>query len=271
VKTFSVCLRRTITYLLLLSIVVSAGLMLAEHSFASSLEIIGTEKGLQVVPEEEQFFNINNLYPGKAETSPLRISNTGQREFMLFIEVEKKAGDDLLFHGVNISISQQGSNQTFYSGPISSLSSIKIGEIQAGTSENLAFTVSLKEDAGNEYQGKSLDLAWKFIAAWPDGDDSPPVSPDNGENPPEPPGEDNGEDGDIDSPPVPPDTGNGEDGGEEPAGADDGEDVDFELPPETPGVDLPRTGGYNFALLILGAFFLGTGFLLTRIRDKEEN
>ena len=280
---FPVYLYNSIIYVFLVGIVIITSLLVVNHTLASSpdlpLEIIGSNKGLQVEPEGKQLFNIDNLYPGIVETSSLRISNIGQKKFALLIGVEKKAGDDLLFRGVDISISKRGSNQIFYSGPLSGINSINIGDIQAVTSVDLDFAVSLNKDAGKECQGKSLELTWKLIAAWPDDGELPPEppGPSNGGNgdidlPPEPPGADNGEDGENSLPPEHPDPGNGEDDGNDlqPELPGYGEDGDVKLSPETPRTGLPKTGGNDFLLMVIGIVFLGTGFLLTRIRDKED-
>jgi hypothetical protein len=223
-------------------------MLVVEHTLASSLEIRGGELGLSVIPGNAELFNIGNMYPGKDVTSTVRINNEGQDDFLLAIGVEKKHGDDLLFHGVDISISSQGEGQIYYSGPMSGISELRVRDIKAGTAEYLDLKVSLSPEKGNEYQGKLLDVTWTFSASWPGDNEIIVVRPEDSA------GTDKTEPGDDEIIIV---------HQEDPGGIDE---TEAEIRPERPVISLPRTGADGLILLGFGLLTMASGFLSRRGR-----
>lgn len=139
------------------------GMLVMEHSFASGLVIIGDQLGLKHPPPDTKLFDINNMYPGKEETSTVAVENKGEAPFCLLVSAKKHAGDTILFDGLLIKATGEDGT-VHYSGPLNGLYQKGLGTILAGEVKEFAFTISFPELAGNEQQGKTLAVKFVFLA-----------------------------------------------------------------------------------------------------------
>jgi LPXTG-motif cell wall-anchored protein len=159
------------------------GLLMYDLSFASGAEgelvIKGSEQyGLRVEYSDNPFM-FENLYPGypfcpgegEESSTIVKISNTGEKIFKLLIE-KKVLPDDVEelelynYEGLKVDIFERGGvDKKMFSGPLKELQKIEAGTVTPGArAREFEFSISLDEGAGNELQGKSIDLQWIFTA-----------------------------------------------------------------------------------------------------------
>lgn len=180
---FSGYIRTASIYVVLLCVFsCTTSALILGQTLASPLEVIGGEMGLRVVPEDTKLFDIKNIYPGMEASSLLTVRNDGSDSLALSLDVLKERGDDILFNGLEVIIFNPDSKKTYYHGSMSGANDAAITVISAGEAERLNFTVSMSPEAGNEYQGKSLDVKWVLTAVWEQTiDPEPPGGNGNGE------------------------------------------------------------------------------------------
>ncbi|WP_236915150.1 LPXTG cell wall anchor domain-containing protein [Clostridium sp. Cult2] len=157
--------------------------------YAADLELIGKDTGLVVEPANERLFDLTNLNPGDTKTAKITIKNNYNNPFNLYMRAERMGeapadGADL-FDILILTVTLKGNK--IYEGPIKDFatSNIALGRFNTGSNEELIATVHLPgPETGNEYQGKSVDVKWIFIAESiaPPGDD-----PGDSDEPWEPP------------------------------------------------------------------------------------
>ena len=167
-------------------------------SYAEDLELIGKEIGLVVEPENTKLFNLSNLNPGDTETAALTIRNNYRDPFSLYMRAERMGDipterEADLFDILTITVKLRG--EVIYEGPIKNFAktSIYLGKFNSGSVGELVATVHLPgPETGNEYQGKSAEVKWIFIAessTQPPDDDDEPDKPDKPDKPTEKPEE----------------------------------------------------------------------------------
>jgi LPXTG-motif cell wall-anchored protein len=254
------------------------GVFLYDLSFASgakgNLVINGSEKyGLRVDHSDNPFV-FENLFPGypccpgdegEELTTVVKISNTGKEKFKLLIEkrvLSDDAGDLMLYayEGLRMDVFEcDDVDKKLFSGPLKELKKIEAGNVFPGArAREFEFSISLDENAGNELQGKSIDLEWIFTATGDTGGSGPSgprVSFDPPSSPPSKAKKDSPE--------------------------DEGED-EIIMPPDEPGQppeektghsvpELPKTGEFPPAFYYgIGLFMILAGILLKKyyVRDK---
>jgi hypothetical protein len=164
-----------ISYLLILAVVGAVSMFSMGQSMASTLEIVGSDQGLSVIPANASVFNIDNIYPGKTEASQVTVRNDGSDPFTLVIDLTS-TGDAVLLNVLSVKVSTV--NKVYYNGPMAGSGSIDIGEIAVNESLLLDVAVTMSADAGNETQNKSFNTTWAFNAvslgsAGPGDEDNP--------------------------------------------------------------------------------------------------
>jgi hypothetical protein len=172
-KKFSVLI---ISYLSVLALVGVVSIYSVGQSMASTLEIVGSDQGLSVIPADASVFNIENIYPGKTETSKITIRNDGSDPFNLVIDLTS-SGHAELIDVLSVKISDPG--KVYYDGLLANAILIDIGEIAAGVSQVLNLAVTMSPDAGNETQNKSFSTTWAFnaVSLGTDPGDEDPATP----------------------------------------------------------------------------------------------
>lgn len=139
-------------------------LLISGQTLASPFDVIGGKSGLSVRPNDVSLFNIENMYPGKEVSSMVTVRNEGVDDFFLLLSTVKEHGDDVLFHGLVVEISDPDNNRTYYRGSMSGVSNLNIEVFPAGEEERLNFTIIMSPEADKEYAGKSLAVNWVFTA-----------------------------------------------------------------------------------------------------------
>ncbi|HHT47411.1 MAG TPA: hypothetical protein GX004_09055 [Firmicutes bacterium] len=189
------------------------GTLLYDRSFASgakgNLVISGSDNfGLRVDHSQNPFI-FKNLYPGypgcadKESSTIVKVSNIGNKNFTLLIEKKVMSADEeelILYdyEGLRMDVIEHGTpDNKLYSGPLKELKKIDAGTVSPGAgAREFEFSIYLDKNAGNELQGKSIDLQWIFTAMGATDDPDPPDSPDDPDHPdppdpsdlPDPPG-----------------------------------------------------------------------------------
>lgn len=269
-----------VLFILLPVVSLFTGVFLYDLSFASGaakgkLVINGSEKyGLRVDHSDNPFV-FENLYPGypgcpgsagsegEESSTVVKISNTGKEKFKLLIEkrvLSDDAGELMLYNyeGLKMDVFERDDvDKKLFSGPLKELKKIEAGTVFPGErAREFEFSISLDEDAGNELQGKSIDLEWIFTATGDTGGSEPSepqVSPDPPSSPPSKAKKASPED----------------EGGEA-----------IIMPPDKPGQppeednivpELPKTGEFPPVIYYgIGLFMILAGILLKKylVRDK---
>lgn len=197
-------LSKTFIFLGVLSLVLGTFNIVGQSiSYAEDLELRGTNLGLEIIPTTSKLFDLQNLNPGDSKEGKITIKNNYVAPFNLYMRAERMSPYLLpeeadLFEQMILTVKLRGN--TVYSGPMKDFatSNIFLGSFDPNDIEELVATMNLPgPETGNEYQGKSVDVKWIFIAT----SEGPPDPP----NPPGPPG-----------PPDPPDTDPPDDTPEEP-------------------------------------------------------
>lgn len=137
---------------------------------SNNLELIGTDVGLEVTPQDENLFNEFNMNPGDSVTGKLVIRNAYVDSFDLYMRTERVSeepgeGEPDLYQQLIITVTFRG--DTIYSGPMKDFGGegIELGSFEPGDMEEIAVQVLLPgATTGNEFQGASLENKWIFIA-----------------------------------------------------------------------------------------------------------
>lgn len=139
--------------------------------YASDLELIGKDIGLEVVPKDKNLFQVMNLNPGDFLTSKLTIKNNWDNTFELFMKAERQneepsMGEPDLYKQLLMTVTLRG--KEIFNGSMIDFTkgnAISLGKFEPGDIEEIVVNVSLPgKDTGNEFQGKKLDNKWIFTA-----------------------------------------------------------------------------------------------------------
>ena len=82
-------------------------------AYASTLELVGSDLGLKITPEDTKLFNITNMDPGQTVSSKITVINTSKAPFELFLRTERTStvplpGEPDLFMQIKLTISFRG-------------------------------------------------------------------------------------------------------------------------------------------------------------------
>lgn len=139
-------------------------------SYASDLEIIGKEIGLEVNPRDTKLFDLINLNPGDIKDARIDIKNKYTEPFEVFIRAERTSlkpgeGEVDLFEQLILIVYLDGVE--IHSGSMKdyATSNISLGDFDKNSKKQLRAVVHLPGlETGNEFQGKSVEVKWIFIA-----------------------------------------------------------------------------------------------------------
>lgn len=222
-------------------------------SYASDIEITGKAIGLEVSPSDTKMFDLGNLNPGDIKDAKIDIKNKYTEAFEVFIRAERSSpkpgeGEADLFDQLVLTIYLDGIE--IHSGPIKgfAIDNKSLGNFPQNSVKELRAVVHLPGSAtGNEFQDKSLEVKWYFIA------ELNPIKPPY--NPPyNPPG---GGTTVVINPIIPVDP------------QEEFEEVEEETDEEIPKENLPKTGQIPANIYyVLGSTFIFLGFM-TRKKDES--
>ena len=150
----------SLSYLLIIGVSGLVSIYAIEQSMAAPIELIGNE-GLSVDPVDAKIFDIDNMYPGKTVASEIIIKNESEEPFALDISL-KLSGDYKLIDALELTVSDTG--KVFYSGLITDMGLLTLGEITAGKNKKITFTLTFLPGHGNVTQNQSAGMNWIFSA-----------------------------------------------------------------------------------------------------------
>lgn len=141
-------------------------------TYASSLELVGSNLGLKITPEDTKLFNITNMDPGQTVSCKITVTNTYKAPFELFLRTERAStvplpGEPDLFKQIKLTITFRG--KVIFKGSMfdfaSSEGGLSLGILKPGEIQELTATAFLPgAETGNEFQGLNLDTKWIFTA-----------------------------------------------------------------------------------------------------------
>ena len=161
------------TFLIILILIMAIPPILwGNIAYASSLELVGSDLGLKVTPEDTELFNITNMNPGQTVSSKITITNTYKAPFELFLRTERTSavplpGEPDLFKQIKLTVTFRGkviSNRSMFDFA-STEGGLSLGIFEPGEVQELTATAYLPgAETGNEFQGLKLDTKWIFTA-----------------------------------------------------------------------------------------------------------
>jgi len=138
---------------------------------AASIEVIGNDTGLEIIPSSNKFFEELNLSPGDEKEGTVVIKNKYDAPFELFLKTERTdtasalTNTDLYKH-LQITVTLKG--EQIYSGNMSGFASgegISLGIFEPNATEVMKITVKLPgQQTGNDYQNTEHNNKWIFTA-----------------------------------------------------------------------------------------------------------
>ncbi|WP_193708249.1 LPXTG cell wall anchor domain-containing protein [Alkalibaculum sporogenes] len=140
--------------------------------YASSLQVVGSDNGLEIIPHDSNLYSELNLGPGDYKEANLTVSNTYNTSFELMLQVsrldeEPPVGSPDLFKQLMLSVTFKG--EEIYNGSMIDFATdpngIQFGTFEPDQSEDIQILVHLPgKDTGNEFMGISHNNQWKFTA-----------------------------------------------------------------------------------------------------------
>lgn len=171
---------RKTTFVRIILLIVIIFCFAAKPVYASDLEIIGKDVGLEVIPKDKNLFQVMNMSPGDYLTSKLTIKNDYKNAFELFMKAERQndepsIGEPDLYKQLLMTVTLRG--EKLFKGfmiDFAEGNGISLGKFEPGDIKEMLVDVSLPgKETGNEFQGKRLDTRWIFTAASEDVIDIP--------------------------------------------------------------------------------------------------
>jgi hypothetical protein len=107
---------------------------------------------------------MNNMQPGDTMTSDYMVINNGNEAFDYSVDFKFLSGDVELYKILQMNLQKEG--VTLYSGVMSEAEGrVTIGSLAGGAQEAIQMDVLFPPEAGNEYQGKKVSVAFDFTAS----------------------------------------------------------------------------------------------------------
>ncbi|WP_157950826.1 LPXTG cell wall anchor domain-containing protein [Peribacillus acanthi] len=127
-----------------------------------------------LINPEKSLFTVENLAPGDKVSNKIKITNGGKKNFIYFSYAEKMSSSKNLYENLNLII-EENSN-LIYVGTLKDFFSFPPRFLRNGESETLKFTLEMPLSLGNEFQGSSAEVEFKFVA---EGRNTPPPPPED--------------------------------------------------------------------------------------------
>lgn len=117
---------------------------------------------------------MDNMQPGDTRTSGYTMINDGNQPFDYAVDFEFLSGDAELYNILQMTLQKEG--VIIYSGVMSEAAGrISIGTLEGRAQEAIQMEVLFPPEAGNEYQGKKVSVAFNFSASAKPGPSSEPT------------------------------------------------------------------------------------------------
>jgi hypothetical protein len=112
--------------------------------------------------------SVGGLVPGQSRTAMIRVSNAGSEasSFALAADLAERVapGGTPLSSVLDLRIASPG-GAVVYDGTLVGLHRLSLGQIDAGATRALSFTVTLPGSVGNEVQGSTLSTGFSWTAS----------------------------------------------------------------------------------------------------------
>lgn len=106
---------------------------------------------------------MSNMQPGDESTSQYTVINEGSEPFDYFVDFDFLSGDVELYNILQMTLQKEG--VILYSGVMSQASGrVAIGSLPGGEEEDIQMDVIFPAEAGNEFQAKTVSVAFNFSA-----------------------------------------------------------------------------------------------------------
>ncbi|WML42207.1 TasA family protein [Neobacillus sp. OS1-2] len=109
---------------------------------------------------EKVLFELSNLKPGDWAERTLTIQNKGKQDFKYLFSSKLKEGSEKFYNSLDLKVSDK--NKVLFEGKMQDFSKIEPKFISKNDAEELFFTVKIPDELGNEYQGISCKVEFKF-------------------------------------------------------------------------------------------------------------
>lgn len=107
---------------------------------------------------------MNNMQPGDTMTSDYKVINDGNEPFDYSVDFKFLSGDAELYNILQMTLQKEG--VIIYSGVMSEAEGrVTIGSLEGGAEEAIQMDVLFPPEAGNEFQGKKVSVAFEFSAS----------------------------------------------------------------------------------------------------------
>lgn len=107
-------------------------------------------------------FNLNNFAPGMSDVKSIIIKNNENFDINVYFGAKKTSGDDVLANLADVLTITIGDKSNHLSDLFNN--NIALTPINSGKSQNYNIALSFDEDAGNEYQGKTINFDFIITA-----------------------------------------------------------------------------------------------------------
>lgn len=106
---------------------------------------------------------MNNMQPGDTMASDYKIINDGNDPFDYSVDFKFLSGDADLYDTLQMTLQKEG--VIIYSGVMSEAAGrVTIGSLEGAEQEAIQMDVLFPPEAGNEFQGKTVSVAFEFTA-----------------------------------------------------------------------------------------------------------
>ncbi len=142
---------------IILSTIVFGGVFLFSYSAQAGMVWFG-DKNISI-DFDELPFNLSNWAPGMSDVKSIMITNDEDFDINLYFKAQKTSGDEVLADVLTITIDNKPNH-------LSDLfdDNITLTPVNSGESQSYNIAISFDEDAGNEYQGKSINFDFVITA-----------------------------------------------------------------------------------------------------------
>ncbi|WNS42474.1 hypothetical protein [Paenibacillus sp. MMS20-IR301] len=118
---------------------------------------------------------MNNMQPGDTMDSAYTVINDGNEPFNYSVNFKFLSGDVELYNILQMTLQKEG--VTIYSGVMSKAEGqVVIGSLEGNAKEAIQMDVLFPPEAGNEFQGKQVSVAFEFSASAKPGPTAEPTA-----------------------------------------------------------------------------------------------
>jgi LPXTG-motif cell wall-anchored protein len=123
--------------------------------------LIKAEEIKLITSTDKALFLIDNMKPGDWASGKVTLQNRSENNFTYNIKSKLKSGSEKMYNEFLLKILD--SNGILFNGKLKEFSGIAPRFLKSLNQEDLLFSVNFPSELGNEYQGLSFDVEFRFI------------------------------------------------------------------------------------------------------------